>query len=126
LLKLADFLETVPRKKFDMRSWQRSAADKPEGRRPGECGFAGCAVGWAVHQRMFRGLKFIPDWSWGGDLIPHYNGQTEWRAITDLFLIGYDEAFGLFGPQTGGTPKQVAKRIRKFVKDLSSDAVAAP
>lgn len=136
LLKLADFLETVPRRAFNIDSWQSGTPDKPEGDRPGECGFAGCAVGWAVHQKMFRGLHFgdtnkrVPESSvFPGDAQNSYDiyfsekgaAQKEgYDAAAHVFgLDGYDTRF-LFSPNEysdNPTPKQVAKRIRKFVAD---------
>jgi hypothetical protein len=118
LLKLADFLETVPRKAFDISSWVSSKATMPEGERPGDCGFAGCAMGWAAHAKLFRGLTmergYIIDY-------PAYRGFDGFEAAMTLFSIGDSEATSLF--DIGGyesrnpTPKTVAKRIRKFVAE---------
>lgn len=129
LLKLADFLETVPRKAFNIGAWEQSKVNKPEGKIPGECGFAGCAVGWAVHAKLFRGLKFIPNpYGWDeNDITPSYAGQEGFEAAEKLFDIsgieagdGWDASRHLFSPGTyknDPTPKQVAKRICKFVRD---------
>lgn len=124
LLKLADFLETVPAKAFNIRNWQRDPATKPEGKTPGECGFAGCAVGWAVHAKLFRGLKF-GEYEYGSN-VPHYQGEYEWEAVSTLFDINngcngtgqFQDAEFLFcglSYDIDPTPKQVAKRIRAFV-----------
>jgi hypothetical protein len=125
LLKLADFLETVPAKSFSLGAWQLHPATKPEGKRQGECGFAGCAVGWAVHAKLFRGLKFTED---EYSPQPQYLGRYDWEAVAKLFDI---ETCGLTGeaeqlfmgtnyPGRDATPKQVAKRIRELVKDRSA------
>lgn len=114
LLKLADFLETVPRKALDLSMWVKSKPTKPEGERPGDCGFAGCAMGWASHAKLYRGLG----WGWTG-FSPNYHGATGWAAAQSLFRIDEDEARHLFSMSdytTPPTPKQVAKRIRKFVE----------
>jgi hypothetical protein len=50
LLKLADFLETVPPDKFDMNGWGRED----------DCGFAGCAIGWAGKLFDGKGLETFP------------------------------------------------------------------
>lgn len=127
LLKLADFLETVPRRSFKMTGWIERDASKPEGNKPGQCGFSGCAVGWAVHAQLFAGLGFS-----GG--MPVYNGRTNWNAVVELFEFekspdsefGSDDAYHLFYDEayTSGNPipKTVAKRIRKFVKDKQVSA----
>lgn len=44
LLKMADYLATVPRAKFYMGEWSNGKTG---------CGFRGCAVGWAVHGNLF-------------------------------------------------------------------------
>lgn len=108
LLKLADYLETVPRKKFDMRFWKDEGA----------CGFAGCAIGWAAHGKLFRGLtiKGTSDL----DFEPHYAGATRMAAVSLLFGISIVQAQNdLFGgwDELQGTPLQVSKRIRKFVRE---------
>lgn len=124
LLKLAKFLETVPDTAFDLSRWQKRAPSKSEGKRPGDCGFAGCAVGWAAHQRMFRGLKLEDDGY--GEIAPMYDGLEHWLAVGKLFEIsngGYASSnrqaehlfMGSEYPDGKATPKQVAKRIRAFV-----------
>lgn len=125
LLKLADYLETVPRKAFNIQSWESRAANKQEGKNPGECGFAGCAVGWAAHAKLFRGLRME-------DGFPIYKDTFSWPAVSDVFGLGRSgalpshDAAHLFSPHTypkgKATPKQVATRIRKFVRDHSKVA----
>lgn len=127
LLKLANFLETVPRKAFNLKNWQISAATKPEGDEPGDCGFAGCAIGWAAHAKLFRGFTLGPfeDWPY---LQPKYKDKGAWRAVAELMDLPLDHDGGLSSRHAehlflgnnyaGGnpSPKQVAARIRKFVK----------
>lgn len=123
LLKLADFLETVPRKAFYIGRWVKSEKSRREGRHPGECGFSGCAVGWAAHGRLFRGLRL--ERSPIGGLYPTYEGSSATGAINRLFQIDETDSLYLFFDQSyieqkyNPTPKQVAKRIRKFVKNTS-------
>lgn len=119
LLKLADLLETVPRKAFDLGLWETKRATKPEGKKQGECGFAGCAIGWATHAKLFRGLSFRR-YTWCET--PHlaYRDSTNWEAVQKLFSIGATQAYHLFEEDSyegAATPKQVAFRIRKFIKD---------
>jgi hypothetical protein len=102
LLKLADYLETVPRGRFDMNILY-------EGR---GCGFSGCAIGWAVHGRLFRGLTYDRE-----------NQMTDYKGVLGIegveVLLGKGTWRALFASWHKGTPKQVAKRIRKFVSDHS-------
>lgn len=112
LLRLADYLETVPRDHFDMGTWGGKSS----------CGFSGCAMGWAVHGRLFRGLKSAS--YLGRRACPSFNGATGFEAAAELFDITIDQAEEkLFGPHIKGTPKQVAKRIRKFVRDNQAPPV---
>ena len=126
LLKLADFLETVPRDAFNMSNWQTSEPSSPEGEMPGECGFAGCAVGWAAHEKMFRHFKLQV--KPGHDFpIPYYKPRILRRplrgeaAVELLFGISSNAVDDLFMPHSYARncdgPKQVATRIREFVRD---------
>lgn len=130
LLKLADFLETIPRKSFDLARWQASEPTKPEGKKQGDCGFAGCAIGWATHGQLFRGLRFVFDEGFQ-EMVPFYNGTEGWSGIDELFAlepvdhdIDSGQAEYLFTdtsyPSLSVTPKQVATRIRKFVREHAS------
>lgn len=122
LLKLADYLETVPRKKFDMNAWAVQS----------ECGFSGCAIGWAAHGKLFRGLTLAPVNSLFVTHQPKYvrpgnrRAKYQFGAASDLFEIESSDARELFSERYSGrnetydTPKQVAKRIRKFVRDHSN------
>jgi hypothetical protein len=118
LLKLAAFLETLPRRKFDYMTWSSSIA-------PGEytkdlCGTTGCAMGWACTMPEFRRLglrmhfgipsfpsKFEGGWARGND------------AADELFGLSGDEAYKVFHPrnerESKATPKYVAEKIRAFV-----------
>lgn len=128
LLKLAAFLETVPRRAFDIHQWQKSPPTKSEGGEPGECGFAGCAMGWAANQRMFRGLKIVRGEFHAVVVLqekPRGRKYFEFDAGSKLFEIDGDSSRHLFSPMRyerrsayfSPTPKQVARRIRSFVKE---------
>jgi hypothetical protein len=122
LLKLADYLETVPRKRFNMDHWASAKfCGKPK-EPEHECGTSACALGWACTIPSFKraGLKFIECGSnfWTHiDLVPDFEGSTGYGAAASLFGIRYSQAEWLFSPESPArTPKQVAKRIRKFVE----------
>jgi hypothetical protein len=127
LLKLADFLDKLPRTAFDLSAWVASQPSRPEGKTPGSCGFAGCAMGWAAHEKMFRGLKFDGDIF---DTTPIFEDKNGVR------YIGFEAAEMIFGLPTNRdalylfhmnyypmgksghrdpTPKRVARRIRRYV-----------
>lgn len=120
LLKLASFLEKLPRRRFDYETWGRSkkttdtlAVDR--------CGTAGCALGWACSMPEFRKLGLRLYYR-EGFLFPSYNGTVG----TDALAVG-GTAFGthasceLFYPDAGAgygarsAPRKVAERIRLYV-----------
>lgn len=127
LLKLADFLETVPKDNFDMGVVYEDegmfAGDcAPKYPRPKKhCGTVACAMGWATAIPSFRraGLRLYETGS-----IVLKNSRCDgvfWCDSFDtaelFFELGSDESRFLFGgSEYGSTPKQVAKHIRKFVK----------
>lgn len=116
LLKLATFLRTVPRKSFNIGAWQAREADKPEGEKPGDCGFAGCAMGWAAHAKLFRGLTLYHD---GAEMLISYEGGEGFRGAAKLFDIEYEKSNELFSPNYyvgNPTPLTVAKRIECLIK----------
>lgn len=121
LLKLADFLETVPKDNFDM-----GVVYEDEGMFAGDCapkypqpkkhcGTAACAMGWATAIPSFRkaGLHL------GEDGEVYFEGSSYSFESAEIFFdILDEEATFLFTRSgAGNTPKQVARSIRKFVKD---------
>lgn len=112
LLKLADYLETVPRKNFDMGFFYSETPESP-------CGFAGCAMGWAAHGKLFRGLR----WDWEARTIKYHDVSGGFSTAIEIFNLSEADAYFLFDEQHGGrnrnydTPKIVANRIRKFVRE---------
>lgn len=109
LLKLADFLDTVPAEKFDLRTWQ--------------CGTTACAVGWACTMPEFQdeGLVLANRWP---DFIPFpmYIGYTCWTAVKQFFeltSVNADHLFDAGEYEPGATPQDVAVRIRRVVAEDS-------
>jgi hypothetical protein len=116
LLKLADFLETVPRKRFDFTKW---VGLDWKGKADLSCGTSACAIGWATTIPSFRklGLKLSLNDAGG---TPVFNGDFGSDAVAHFFDISILDAEFLFFPLYNdlgdkATPKQVAKHIREFV-----------
>ncbi len=124
LLKLCDFLDKLPRSKFDFVREVTKTDEKHT------CGTVCCAIGWApaVFPRL---IKWNPNKLNGSDdWIGWYLDKTgeieSWsNAITRLFGVPYE----LFLPnhQTSeeqkldncgyhATPKQVSKMLRRYLK----------
>lgn len=106
LLKLADYLYTIPNRKFDLSCW--------------ECGTTACAMGYACKMPSFNraGLRLIHG-------TPKYLIYEGFTAAAEFFGMSKDEAFGLFSPSYNplgykATPKGVAKQIRELVADKTT------
>lgn len=133
LLKLADFLDKLPKSKFnyevfiDGNTWK----GKPDL----SCGTQACAMGWAASlptfKRLGAGITVDKYSSTNGRLFPRatWKGQgIDWYELgAKLFYITLEESEGLFTPGYdvpgidglcmvggGATPKQVANKIRAF------------
>lgn len=119
LLRLADHLDTVPRKSFDMRYWRAEGAN---------CGTVSCAAGHACSIPSFRkaGLVMEYDYTMYAGLkvfMVKYKSDESFDALAQFFGISSEDAEFLFNPQQYNqyfyaniTTKQVANRIRKYVE----------
>lgn len=104
LLKLAELLDKVPKKNFDMRRF----------RYENECGTVCCAAGHAMLDPWFikRGLHQGTQIS-----VPQYGNFYANESLMEFFGISWLQVCYLFAPgKVGATPKTVAKNIRKFVE----------
>lgn len=122
---LADFLDTVPANDFHIEMW---ALRLPRPARTilfglietkPACGFAGCAVGWAVHSKLF------PQLTWGGngrsaDYVA-FEGSVGFEA-TDKFFGINNSSYFFHGERyiTAPTPADVALRLRRFVSKIEA------
>jgi hypothetical protein len=124
LLKLADFLDTLPRERFDYSTW---VGMDWKGAQNLSCGTKACALGWAATIPEFRrlGLRLSPyreviNVKTGAEhsnaAAQHTFGLTESEAR--LLFEGVDMTEGEYHIvlRSEATPKQVATHIRRFVK----------
>jgi len=130
LLKLCEFLEQLPRKRFDF-----SVVAKEH-----SCGTVGCAIGWtpAVFPRLVKWLPAKKGKEIDVMLTGGRRGHFYTTVAKSLFGINHYQAEGLFTPYTylrmgenfgdgieglpdKATPKQVAKRLRQFLKLVEQD-----
>lgn len=121
LLRLADYLETVPPELYAQESWRTRTS----------CGTVCCAFGHAV-----TGLGRELGLRWrgpGSDVIdritgPREGGQENLTLAQEVFELTYDDAVQLFGTEgyyhrerLDGidrlTPKDVAAGLRAFAQD---------
>lgn len=124
---LADLLETVPAKDFNMRGWVTQLPMQPQTMlygliktNPG-CGFAGCAMGWAAVEGIF------PDFyaRTSGCLIYEVDDQRfqNWDAVRAVMGLTPNMSHYLFAPnhyKTKATPAMVADRVRRFANKIAA------
>lgn len=77
-----------------------------DGHSPKECGFAGCAIGWARTSESIRGGTRTHE-----SLIRNRLGM-QWRCCDDE-----SPATKLFGGHRKVGPRKVANDIRRYLKD---------
>lgn len=135
LLKLADFLDKLPRDRFAFGIWWESdpVGIKSFVKKVPSCGTVGCALGWACSMPEFKRLGLYLQEICEYVAVPALVVVDESDALgidaaVLLFGISYDEAGLLFFPRDKyrvmdtlnlpdtATPKQVARNIRKFCK----------
>lgn len=108
---------SVGQYRFDMVTWGTSSD-------PNDCGFAGCAIGWATSIPAFKYAGFKLD-----DKNPHptWKELNNWNAVKAFFDITFQDASYLFDSWSYTTrngnrkknlsPVEVADRIRDFWHD---------
>jgi hypothetical protein len=143
LLKLADFLQKLPRKRFNYASW---VGEDWQGKENLSCGTTACAFGWAatipslrkaglrMKKVSGRGYVTLKNSKYNNDFtMPRIaatevfglnNNEFEYLFLPDTWLttdsnmLGDSESIlGLSGsPNDKADAKEVAKHIRRFVK----------
>jgi hypothetical protein len=132
LMKLVERLREVPRKQFDYLTW---VGDDWKGKPDLSCGTKACALGWAatIPSLQRAGLHHVASRDGDGRIwdayvefrpkgTSKYDRKTDFGAASAVFGITFDEAYELFMPrdnEKNATPKQVAKKIERFVKSRS-------
>lgn len=125
LLKLAQFLKTVPAERFNMGVW---VGDDWKGDPDLSCGTSACALGWATVIPEFRrlGLRLVkPRGFWGGTVRLGRRRLDALRVAGEVFAIDIDGASQLFGGGGGQTPKTKAREIEQFVEHRQKVAARA-
>lgn len=138
LLKLADFLDALPRQKFDFGTIaHQNGKPMREALMAGKesCGTVACAVGW-MPVVFPRGLKWDEKYA-GSEEFPsvvlrqdpdvdNVLAAAAWFAISpydaDLLFVPGDADGGYSGLKNEATPKQVARHIRKWVREQQKAA----
>ena len=142
LLKLADFLDKLPRKKFNFTEVV-SGQETPN--KTLTCGSQACAIGWCpvVFPRLTE-YHITSGWSTAHNFLVvkmkgvDFDGGSL-DSVThigeELFGLDYSESYALFVPNNtqalglglrslgdDATPKQVAKNMRKLVDIKTKEA----
>lgn len=131
LLKLAAFLRTLPRKQFDYSWWVTEVGEKLQktGRPEIGCGTVACALGWAPAVIRNIKLRIVPESTFGTGRFLSFEFSVDGEDCPTA-LCAAKMAFQITGKQAeflftasdynwalkNATPKQVAARIERFVK----------
>ena len=114
LAKLADFLETVPEDKFNMDVWAYLGNKTSLG----DCGTAGCALGWAtkIFPELTINFSFSNPYP---DL--YFEGFRNYSALELFFDLDFELSRDLFSalryPDPANiSPQEVANKIRQAVE----------
>lgn len=119
LIKLADFLETVNDKHFDLDYIVINSEDlcevKKDVTKQYDCGFAACAIGWMP-------AVFPRDCKWQDSTVLGRSGSEDFVFAAEFFEINEHQASFLFDPyyynggySTKKIPKSfVINRLRRF------------
>lgn len=128
ILKLADFVEKIPPKKFDFRTY---VGHDWRGAKDLSCGTTACALGWATAMPLFRklGLRLVKTKDIA-ERIKLGKGHPESKS-EELFGISGSTYYMLFIPSDwsegclshGATPKEWAKHARSIVKQLQAGKI---
>lgn len=105
LEKLAAFLDKLPRKKFDLKELVSA--------RRGKCIAVACAIGWMPV--VFPGEIYQNDCD---IMIAQEFMDLSYEEAHRLFVSSEDSDLGVLS--ASATPKQVAREIRKFIKEKSA------
>jgi hypothetical protein len=119
LAHLAYVLRGVPKDRFNLSDWDITS-ENPEA----DCGFAGCAVGWATQDAVLQaeGLSMR-------DRFPRFGTSARsdgWPTVRDFFGVTQRQAEYLFSlaayniyagdlEWTSPPPTEVAYRIEEFL-----------
>ena len=106
LLKLADFLEQLPPKRFKYDEW---VGEDWKGAKDLSCGTTGCALGWATTMPRFRrmGLVLSTKSIFGAEAVPFdtKTGEAGAEASLRIFALNRREADYLFIPRDLTAPE---------------------
>jgi hypothetical protein len=125
---LATMLDDVQENNFDLDHWCTREEEPAEYRFFGlieskpACGFAGCAIGWAIHTKLIPNLK----WKYGS---PAYAASADGETYNGFYAVA--EAFGITPRmaeflflaeryKVRATTEMVASRIRRLVAKVEA------
>lgn len=133
LERLANFLKTLPKKKFNFDVIGTCDAKNADKTKTAKCCTAACALGWAtvLWPKKMKMHVYDTDDSKTYTNVSYDDVYDDFEAGEKLFSISYDESRYLFDPwcresvlSERSTNTQVANHILKFVKEKRKELKA--
>ena len=116
LLALADLVEKVPSKKFNMEVF--ATLDRAE-EGPAECITAACALGWAT--TLFEELTLVKTELNYADVRLKGSGDLNFSAAQEFFGLSEDEADFAFNVSEEGCGCGTCERVREWYRESGMD-----
>lgn len=126
ILKLADFMEKLPRKRFNFAVF---VGENWQGKPDLSCGTYACAAGWATTLPLFRKLGLVLDQF--DNRVHLDNISSTYESLGEVFGTSFGVTDRLFFPDNyeqsrlkdSATPKQWARHARKIVAQLQKGEI---
>lgn len=133
---LADFMKTVPEKRFNIESWTTGEfCGKDKEPKHNECGTAACVGGWAGTIPQFKraGLTLTNTGDDVGSLEPAFENVEGFEALEQFFglenidmegisgeVYHYDALHYIFDADNKNSAKDAVRRIENVLKVIES------
>lgn len=137
LTAIVNLLEKLPAERLLMDLWVTEPATCPFDQEAFDCGFAGCAIGWAIHAGLLPGVTFgnryssmiagqpllledgVHYWNWEAIELSLEIGRTDARWLFDPTKYWPDGWFALSDDvlKSYTTRDKVVSRIKQFIAE---------
>lgn len=121
LRELADLLDRVPERKFNMNTWANELPHDLDPMKEDECGTTACVLGWATTLPFARKLGArIEPMGWGVGIVRTHASDLPREAARELFGLTDFEQTALFYCGRSMSPTGKAAQIRSLCSKLEA------